>query len=231
MWCIQKMDSEFLERMYAILDLYNEHYDPRRPVICVDEKPKQLLEDSRKPIPMKPRSPEKYDYEYKRKGKANIFICVEPKAGKRLTKVTDRRTKKDFADFIKELIDIEYPDAEILRIVLDNLNTHFEKPFYESFENKEAERILRKLEFHYTPKHGSWLNIAEIEINVMDVECTGRRMRNKEFLAKELEAWETKRNQLRKTIEWKFTKQDADEKLSGHYATKLNCYDTTYKNT
>ena len=219
MWCIQKMDSEFVERMYDILDLYNEPYDPRRPVIGVDEKSKQLLEDSRKAIPMKPGSPEKYDYEYKRKGKANIFLCVETKAGKRVTKVTDRRTKKDFANYIKDLLDLEYCDAEILRIVLDNLNTHFEKSFSESFDKKEAERILQKIEFHYTPKHGSWLNIAEIEINVMDVECTGRRMVNKEFLAKELKAWEEKRNQLKKKIEWKFTKQDADEKLSKHYVT------------
>jgi len=219
MWCIQKMDSEFVERMYDILDLYNEPYDPRRPVIGVDEKSKQLLEDSRKAIPMKPGSPEKYDYEYKRKGKANIFLCVEPKAGKRVTKVTDRRTKKDFANYIKDLLDLEYCEAEILRIVLDNLNTHFEKSFSESFDKKEAERILKKIEFHYTPKHGSWLNIAEIEINVMDVECTGRRMVNKEFLAKELKAWEEKRNQLKKKIEWKFTKQDADEKLSKHYVT------------
>ena len=117
------MDSEFVERMYGLLDLYEEPYDPRRPVIGVDEKPKQLLEDSRSPIPMKPGSPEKYDYEYKRKGKANIFLCVEPKAGKRATKVTDRRTKKDFANFIKDLVDLEYSDAEMLRIALDNLNS------------------------------------------------------------------------------------------------------------
>ena len=219
MWCIREMDSEFVERMYDLLDLYEEPYDPRRPVIGVDEKPKQLLEDSRSPIPMKPGSLEKYDYEYKRKGKANIFLCVEPKAGKRATKVTGRRTKKDFAIFIKDLVDLEYSDAEILRIALDNLNTHFKKSFFDTFDKKEAERVLGKLEFHYTPKHGSWLNIAEIEINVMDVECTGRRMENKEFLAKELNAWEKKRNQQKKKIEWKFTKQGADEKLSKYYVT------------
>jgi len=213
------MDSEFVERMHDVLDLYTAPYDPMKPVIGMDEKHKQLLEDSRKPIPMKPGNPEKYDYEYKRKGKANIFLCVEPKAGKRMTKVTARRTKKDFANFIKDLVDLEYRDAEILRIVLDNLNTHFEKSFFETFDKKEAERILERIEFHYTPKHASWLNIAEIEINVMDVECTGRRMRNKEFLAKELEAWAKRRNQLKKKIEWKFTKQDADEKLSKHYVT------------
>ncbi len=219
MWCIQKMDSEFVERMYDLLDLYEEPYDPRRPVIGVDEKSKQLLEDTRKPIPMKPGSPEKYDYEYKRKGTVNIFLCVEPKAGKRVTKVTDRRTKKDFANFIKDLVDHEYRDVETLRIVLDNLNTHFEDAFFEAFDKKEAERILRKIEFHYTPKHASWLNIAEIEINVLDVECTGRRMGNKEFLTKELEVWEKRRNHQKKKIVWKFTKQDADKKLSKYYVT------------
>jgi len=219
MWCIQKMDSEFVERMYDLLDLYEEPYDPRRPVIGVDEKSKQLLEDTRKPIPMKPGSPEKYDYEYKRKGTVNIFLCVEPKAGKRVTKVTDRRTKKDFANFIKDLVDHEYRDVETLRIVLDNLNTHVEDAFFEAFDKKEAERILRKIEFHYTPKHASWLNIAEIEINVLDVECTGRRMGNKEFLTKELEVWEKRRNQQKKKIVWKFTKQDADKKLSKYYVT------------
>ena len=168
---------------------------------------------------MKPGTPKKCDYECKKEGKANIFLCVEPKAGKRVIEVADSRTKKDFANFIKDLVDLEYRDAEALRIALDNLNTHFESSFFETFDRKEAERILRKIEFHYTPKHASWLNIAEIEINVMDVECTGGRMRNKEFLAKELEAWIKKRNQLKKKIEWKFTKQDADKKLSKHYVT------------
>ena len=141
--------------MYDNLDLYEEPYDPKRPVIGMDEKSKQLIEDSRKSIPMKPGSPEKYDYEYIRKGKVNIFVAVEPKAGKRVIKVTDRRTKMDFAYFIKYLVDLEYSDVEILRIVLDNLNTHFESSFYETFDKEEAERILSKIEFHYTPKHAS----------------------------------------------------------------------------
>lgn len=203
--------------MYDNLDLYEEPYDPKRPVIGMDEKSKQLIEDSRKSIPMKPGSPEKYDYEYIRKGKVNIFVAVDPKAGKRVIKVTDRRTKMDFAYFIKYLVDLEYSDVEILRIVFDNSNTHFESSFYETFNKEEAERILSKIEFHYTPKHASWLNVAEIEINVMDTECTGRRMKDKEFLDKELKAWTMKRNQLKKKIEWKFTKQDADDKLSKHY--------------
>ena len=219
MWCIKEIDTEYRERMYDNLDLYEEPYDPKRPVIGVDEKSKQLLEDSRKSIPMKPGNPEKYDYEYIRKEKANIFVAVEPKAGKRVIKVTDRRTKIDFAYFIKYLVDFEYSDAEILRIVLDNLNTHFESSFFEAFDKEEAERILSKIEFHYTPKHASWLNVAEIEINVMDTECIGRRMKDKVFLIKELIAWTMKRNLLKKKIVWKFTKQDADDKLSKHYIT------------
>lgn len=219
MWCIQEMDSEFGERMYDALDVYEEPYDPKRPIIGMDEKPKQLLEDSRKSIPMKPGSPEKYDYEYKRNGKANIFLAVEPKAGKRVVKVTERRTKEDFAHYIRDLVDLKYCDAEMLRIVLDNLNTHSEKSLYETFGEKKAERVLQRIEFHYTPKHGSLLIIAEIEINVMDTECTGRRMKNMAFLTKELAAWGKERNRQKRKIEWKFTKQDADEKLSKYYVT------------
>jgi len=205
--------------MYDVLDLYAEPYDPKRPVIGFDEKPKQLIDDSRKPIPMKPGSPEKYDYEYKRNGTANIFVAVEPKAGKRRISVTDHRTKKDFAYEIQHLVDFEYKDADLLRIVLDNLNTHKKESLYETFEKKEAERILKKVEFHHTPKHGSWLNIAEIEINVMDEECTGRRMKNKVFLTSEINAWTNTRNRARKKIEWKFTKQDADRKMRMRYVS------------
>jgi len=223
MWCIQEIDEEYKERMYDVLDLYEDPYDPKKPVIGVDEKPKQLLGEKRKPIPMKPGRPERYDYEYVRNGTANIFIAVEPKAGKRTIQVTNRRTKQDFAPFIKKLVDEEYPEADIIRVVLDNLNTHFKSSFYETFDKKEAERILNKIEFHYTPKHASWLNIAEIEINVMDIECTDRRIKNKETLTQEVQAWTKKRNQNKKKINWKFTKKDADKKLSKYYATELNC--------
>lgn len=219
MWCIGKIDEKFRVCMYDVLDLYAEQYDPKRPIIGFDEKPKQLIDDSRKPIPMKLGSPEKYDYEYKRNGTANIFVAVEPKAGKRRISVTDHRTKKDFAHEIQHLVDFEYRNADLLRIVLDNLNTHKKESLYETFGKEEAERILKKVEFHYTPKHGSWLNIAEIEINVMDTECTGRRMKNKEFLANELAAWTDKRNKDKKKIEWKFTRQEADIKLSKKYVT------------
>ena len=205
--------------MYDVLDLYAELYDPKRPVVGIDEKPKQLIEDSRKPIPMKPGKPERYDHEYVRRGNANIFMAAEFKAGRRTTRVTSRRTKRDFAKFIKHLVDRAYPDAEILRLVVDNLNTHNETAFYEAYDVEEAERILSQIEFHYTPKHASWLNVAEIEIGVMDAECTDRRVKDKETLSKEVRAWTNRRNKQEKKIEWRFTKQRADEKLSKYYVT------------
>ena len=217
MWCIQTIDSEFRKRMYDILDLYEEDYDPKRPLVCLDEKPKQLLGDKRTPIPIKPGSPEKYDYEYVRNGTANIFVAVEFKAGKRVTQVTQRRTRMDFAEFMKILITKNYSEAEIVRLVTDNLNIHNEKSFYETFGEEEAKQILEKIEFHYTPKHASWLNAAEIEINVMDTECTKRRIGNIGTLTNEVAAWMKRRNENKKKINWKFTKKNADEKLSKYY--------------
>lgn len=218
MWCIQKITPEFRKLMYDILNLYQEPYDSRIPVLGVDEKPKQLIEDSRKPIPMRPGMAEKYDYEYIRNGKANIFVAVEPKHGKRVTKVTKQRTKKDFAKFMQYVV-LSYPYAEKLRIVLDNLNTHHKNSFYEAFEKEEAEKILSKLEFHYTPKHASWLNVAEIEISAIDAECTDRRMKDISFLRKEVNACTKMRNNERCKIDWRFTKKDADRKLAKHYVT------------
>jgi len=217
MWCIQTIDAEYRERMYDVLDLYEEEYDHENPLVCFDEKPKQLIGDKRMSIPMKPGSPEKYDYEYVRNGTANIFMAVEFKAGKRVTQVTKRRTMVDFAQFVKMLVDEEYPDVENIRLVMDNLNTHKEKSFYEAFTEDEAERILDKIEFHYTPKHASWLNAAEIEINVMDIECTDRRIANMELLAYEVAAWTRGRNDNENKINWEFTSENADEKLSKHY--------------
>jgi hypothetical protein len=203
--------------MYDVLDLYEEPYDPERPIVCLDEKPKQLLSDKRKPIPIKPGRSEKYDYEYVRNGTANIFMAVEFKAGKRVTQVTERRTMKDFALFVKMLVDGEYSDVEVTRLVIDNLNTHNEKAFYKTFSKDEAERILDRIEFHYTPKHASWLNAAEVEINVMDIECTGRRIEDMEILTHEVEAWTERRNEHKKKINWKFTREKADKKLSKYY--------------
>jgi len=204
--------------MYDVLDLYEEPYDPERPIVNIDEKPKQLLGEKRVAIPMKPGSPEKYDYEYVRNGTANIFMAVEFKAGKRVTQVTKRRTMNDFALFVKMLVDREYSDdVEVIRLITDNLNTHKEKAFYETFSKNEAERILSKIEFHYTPKHASWLNAAEIEINVMDTECTGRRIGDMEILTSEVAAWTRRRNDREKKINWKFTREKADKKLSKYY--------------
>lgn len=217
MWCIQKIDAPFRACMYDVLDLYEEPYDPERPIVCLDEKPKQLLGDKRMPIPLKPGRSEKYDYEYVRNGTANIFMAVEFKAGKRVTQVTKRRTMKDFALFVKMLVDGEYSDVEVIRLVMDNLNTHNEKAFYRAFSRDEAERILDRIEFHYTPKHASWLNAAEVEINVMDIECTDRRINDMGTLIREVAAWTQRRNDHEKKINWKFTREKADEKLSKYY--------------
>jgi len=210
------MDAAFRACMYDLLDLYEEPYDPRKPLFCIDEKPKQLLREKRRPIPMKPGSPERYDYWYARNGTANIFMAVEFKAGKRVTQVTERRTMTDFALFVKMLLD-EYPDVEVVRLVTDNLSTHKEKSFYETFSKDEAERILSRVEFHYAPKHASWLNAAEIEISVMDIECTSRRIGDRETLTREVAARTRRRNYGKKKIDWKFTKEKADRKLSKHY--------------
>ena len=217
MWCIGEIDEEYRRRMYDILDLYQGPYDPLRPVIGLDERSKQLLQEKRKSVPMKPGYPERYDYEYVRGGTVNIFLAVDFKAGRRHVKVTNRRTKRDFALYVRELVDEVFREADILRLVVDNLNTHDESAFYETFDVEEAERVLGRLEFHYTPKHASWLNIAEIEISAMDVECTGRRIGDKGALARELGAWSERRNREEKKIDWRFTKEDADRKLSKYY--------------
>jgi len=219
MWCIEAINDEFRERMYDILDLYQEPYSPKKPVVGVDERPKQLLGEKRKPIPMKPGRPERYDYGYVRKGRVNIFVAVEPKGGRRDVEVTHRRTRKDFALYMKRLVDEVFQDASVVRVVVDNLNIHSKASFYETFDKDEAERLLNKIEFHYTPKHASWLNVAEIEISAMNVECAGRRIKDKETLIQELQAWAERRNKSKKKIDWQFTKKDADRKLSKHYVT------------
>lgn len=218
MWCIAEITPEYRERMYRLLDLYEEEYNPDYPVICIDEKSKQLIEETRKHIPLKPGGTAKYDYEYKRNGTRNIFVAVEPKGGRRVITVTKTRKKIDFARFVRDLMKDKYPKATRIRIVLDNLNTHFENSFYETFAKKEADEILSKVTFYYTPKHGSWLNMAEIEINVMDRECLGRKIGNENLLKQQITSWTKERNKLQKQIIWKFTKQHADNKLSKHYA-------------
>lgn len=219
MWCIQEITEEYKTRMYRLLDLYKEPYDPMQPVVCMDEKSKQLLEDSRSPIKAKPGKPEKYDYEYKRNGTCNIFVAVVPKGGIHLVKITERRTKEDFAYFIKDLVEQHFPEATFIQLVLDNLNTHFDGSLIETFGKTKAKKLLEKIKFIYTPKHGSWLNMAELEINIMDRQCMGGRIESKEKLTSELLMWSKERNDEKIKIEWKFTRQKADEKLSKHYVS------------
>lgn len=217
MWCITAITAEYRKRMYKLLTLYSRSYSKQYPVVCVDEKSKQLIEDVRKTIPLKPGSPAKYDGEYRRRGTRNIFVAVEPLAGRRKIKVTLQRKKIDFACFIKELIAHDYRQAKKVRLVLDNLNTHFAASFYETFSKKQADQILRKIDFYYTPKHGSWLNMAEIEINMMDRECLARRIGDAPVLEREIACWSQQRNKAKKKIQWSFTRKDADKKLSKHY--------------
>ena len=219
MWCIQEITEEYKLRMYRLPELYKEKYDPYQPVVCMDEKSKQLLEDNRNAIKAKPGQPEKYDYEYKRKGTCNLFVAVEPKGGKRFVKVTGTRTKTDFAYFVKDLAEKHFPKANCIQLVLDNLNTHFEGSLIETFGRRKATRLMKKIKFIYTPKHASWLNMAEIEINIMDRQCTGGRIESTEKLESNVTIWSKKRNKDKCNIEWKFTKQDADRKLSNHYVS------------
>lgn len=183
----------------------------------MDETSKQLLADTRDPIPAQPGLPEKFDYEYKREGVANIFMFFEPLMGKRKVKVTERRTRKDWAVAMRELSDIYYPEAEVIVIVLDNLNTHSPASFYEAFEPEEARRLTDRFEFHYTPKHGSWLNIAEIELSVMSRQCINRRIPDQVTLEREIKAWEEERNDQIVKVQWRFTTADARIKLKHLY--------------
>ena len=217
MWCIKEITGEYRTRMYRLLELYKVAHDPAMPLVCMDEKSKQLLEDNRQPIKARPGKLEKYDYEYKRKGTCNIFVAVDPQKGKRVIKVTDTRTKKDFALFVQDLVERHFAKADYIQLVLDNLNTHFEGSLIETFGKRKAARLLKRVRFIYTPKHASWLNMAEIEINIMDRQCTGGRIESKEKLETEVALWSKERNKNESKIEWKFTKQDADKKLSKHY--------------
>ena len=204
--------------MEDVLDLYEESYDPKRPVVCFDELPYQLVAEKRTPIAAKPGCPARYDYEYERKGTTNLFAFFEPQGGFRRVEVSQRRTAKDFALAMKRLVDELYPRAETIRLVLDNLNTHTPAALYATFEPAEARRITRKLEFHYTPKHASWLNQVEIELSVVHKQCLGgRRIPDEEMLGREVGAWERERNERGVTVEWRFTAEDAREKLARLY--------------
>lgn len=203
--------------MEDVLDLYAEPDDPQRPKGCLDEKSKQLVADIRPVQPMKHGYAERYDYEYKRNGTRNRFIFFEPQRGWRHVAVTERRTAQDFAQPMKWLVDEAYPQAEVIRVVLDHLNTHRSASLYEAFEPAEARRIARRLEFHYTPKHGSWLNMAEIELSVFSRQCLDRRIADEDTLRREVAALEEERNRVQATINWQFTSQDARIKLKSLY--------------
>ena len=203
--------------MEDVLDLYAEPYDPERPVVCFDETPKQLLAEKRSPIPPKPARRERYDYEYQRNGTRNLFMLCEPLAGWRHVAVTERRTMVDFAQQMRWLADEAYPASEKIRVVLDNLNTHKPASLYETFEPKEARRIRKRLEFHYTPKHGSWLNMAEIEFSVLARRVLRQRIADEETLSGEIAALEAERNQAGATIDWRFSTVDARVKLHHLY--------------
>ena len=219
MWCIGRITTEYRERMYDLLGLYAKPYDAAEPVVCLDEKSKQLLQQTRRPLPVSPGQTAKEDYEYKRAGTRNLFVAVEPRGGHREVEVTGRRTKLDFVAFVKFLALEVYARARKIHLVMDNLNTHFRASFEEIMGVKAAAEFLARLEFHYTPKHASWLNMAEIEIGILDRQCTGRRIGDEAQLCSEVLAWEQRRNREGCRIEWNFTRQDADRKLAHHYVT------------
>ena len=204
--------------MEMVLDVYKRPFDPLHPIICMDESPKQLISETRKPIPSAPGWSAKYDYEYKRCGMSNIFLACEPLAGKRMIKVTDRRTALDWAGFIEEIA-AQYEQAEKITLVMDNLNTHNAGSFYEKFPPEKAKALWDRFEFVHTPKHGSWLNIAEIELNVLWGQCLNRRINDIETVRKEAATWQDIRNNKNAKVNWRFTTADARVKLSRLYPT------------
>jgi hypothetical protein len=199
--------------MEDVLDLYQQPYDPAYPQVCMDELSKQLIGETRVPLPPAPGQVAREDYEYERLGVANLFIFFEPLGGWRHLTVTDRRTKQDWAYAIRDLVDVHYPTAIKIRLVLDNLNTHVGGALYEAFPPAEARRILARLELHYTPKHGSWLNMAESELSILARQCLDRRIPDAQTLAREVAAWEHRRNRAHANMEWRFTTADARIKL------------------
>ena len=209
-----------MAHMEDVLGLYAEPYDPQRPVVCFDETSIQLLSDVREPLPAQPGKPRRQDYEYRREGTRNLFLFCEPLAGWRHVAVTERRTREDFAHQMRWLVDEAYTDVPVVRLVLDNLNTHRPASLYDTFPAPEARRIAKRLEFHYTPKHGSWLNMAEIEFSVFSRTCLRQRLPDEESLCREIQALEKERNQAQARINWGFDILDARTKLHRLYPTK-----------
>lgn len=222
MWCIPEVDGTYVARMEDVLDLYAEAPDPKRPVVCFDESPTQLIGETRQPIPAAPGQLERYDCEYRRNGTANLFVFLDAHRPWRTVKVTDRRTARDFAECMRDLVDLHYPKAGRIRVVLDNLSTHSAGALYQAFPAPEAHRILRRLEFHYTPKHASWLNMVEIEIGVLRGQCLDRRIADRKTLEADVDAWQSQRNATGARIKWMFTTQQARIKLLRAYPDPVN---------
>jgi transposase len=212
-----KANAGFVAAMEDVLEVYARPYDPKRPQVCFDEGGKQLIGEVRPPLPLRPGQPQRQDYEYERNGTANLFLVFEPLAGTRRVEVTERRTNQDFARIIRRLVDEWYPEAEKIVLVLDNLSTHTPAALYEAFAPAEARRLVEKLEWHYTPKHGSWLNVAEMELSVLARQCLDRRIADREALRREVAAWEEKRNAAVVKVDWQFTTADARVKLKRLY--------------
>jgi transposase len=217
MWCIPQINGEYVARMEDVLDLYAEAPDPQRPVVCFDETPVQLIGEARQPIPAQPGQLERYDYEYRRNGTVNLFVFLDVNRPWRKVKVTQRRTARDYAHCMRDLVDVHYPEASCIRVVQDNLSTHSAGALYEAFPPAEARRILRRLEFHYTPKHASWLNMVEIEIGVLNGQCLDRRIDDADRLISEIDAWEHQRNTAGAGINWMFTTDKARAKMGRAY--------------
>jgi transposase len=222
MWCLPDGPSaEFVCAMEDVLDVYQRPYDPRRPLICLDETCKQLIGETRRPLPVAPGYPARYHYEYVRNGVANAFMMLEPLTGCCHVRVSERRTMRDWALAVRELVDVRYPEADMITLVMDNLSTHKKAALYEVFAPEEAKRIADKLDIHYTPKHGSWLNMAEIGLSVLSRQCLDRRIATIQELGKQVKAWLRERLQNPPVINWRFTTADARIKLKRLYPALL----------
>jgi hypothetical protein len=217
-WCIPpEANADFVWHMEDVLDVYQRPYDPERPLVCLDETSRQLLAETRPSLPTTPGRPARHDPEYARDGVINLFLVREPLRGRRQVRLSDRRTRIDFAHCIQEVVDVHYPEASSIVLVLDQLNTHTPASLYEAFPAVEAKRLADKLEIHYTPAHGSWLNMAEIELSVLQRQCLDRRLGNRVTMAREVAAWVAARNAAATTIDWQFTTADARIKLKRLY--------------
>jgi len=212
-----KANAGFVAAMEDVLEVYARPYDPKRPVVCVDEGGKQLIGDVRPPLPVRPGKPRRVDHEYVRHGTANLFMAFEPLRGRRRVTVTERRTNRDFARLVKDLLEVRYPAADKVVLVLDNLSTHTPAALYEAFAPAEARRLVERIEWHHTPKHGSWMNVAEIELSVLARQCLDRRIPDRGALDREVGAWEGARNAAAVRVDWQFSTADARVKLKRLY--------------